>query len=93
LPRAVRAAVELAIRLDAVPDHAAPAVLALRREFVDRTLEAVERPASARTADFEALVVVVTADVAFRHRRKTSGDGDSKILTRRYGQTGSAFVS
>ena len=40
--RAVGAAVEVAVRLDAVADHPHPAVLARRGEGVDGALEAVE---------------------------------------------------
>ena len=40
--RAVGAAVEAAVRLDAVADHLASAVLAGRGERVDRALEAIE---------------------------------------------------
>src|SRR5262245_14371123 len=64
--RAVRAAEQMPVGLDPVPDHAAAAVLAERRERVDRTLEAVEEMSGA-VEDLERLVVVVPTDLATRH--------------------------
>ena len=43
LVRAVGAAVERVVGLDAVPDDLAAAMITDRREFVDRALEAIER--------------------------------------------------
>src|SRR5437763_13530698 len=51
-------------------DDLAAAVGALRRAFVNRALEAVERVALPARRQLERFVVVVTADVAFRHRRE-----------------------
>src|SRR2546422_9974376 len=62
--RAVGAAVELAIGLDAVPHDVAAAVGTLGGHGVDGTLEAVERAAVAIGLDGERLVIIVAADVA-----------------------------
>ena len=62
---AVGAAVEVAVRLDAVSDHPDPAILTRRGEGVDRTLEAVEGVRVATCyRDGERLVVPYTT-----HRR------------------------
>ncbi len=69
LVRAVRAAEGPPLGLGAVPDHAAPAVGAARRERLDRALEAVEHVALPGGLDLERLVVLVPADLARpRHR-------------------------
>src|SRR6266545_2057116 len=57
--RAVRAAIELAARLDAMADHVAAAVLAVRCERLDRALEAVEQVVSPRRDYLEGLVVLL----------------------------------
>src|SRR5688572_7619776 len=69
---AARAAVEGALRLDAVADHATLAMCARRRERVDRALERIERVPRSVDQDLEALVVVVPAGVAdhTRYARK-----------------------
>src|SRR5262245_61098848 len=67
LAGAMRAAVEAAGRLDAVPDDLAAAVLAHRRQPVDRALEGVEGVRGAADANLERLVVIVTTDVASSH--------------------------
>src|SRR5215510_6169471 len=64
---AVCAAVERALRLDAVADDFTTTVLAYRRQFVDRTLEAVERVRAAGGDDLEGHFVVVTAHFAVGH--------------------------
>src|SRR5215510_16255357 len=64
---AVRAAVERALRLDAVADDFTTTVLAYRRQFVDSTLEAVERVRAAGGDDLEGHFVVVTAHLAVGH--------------------------
>ena len=67
LTRTVRAAEDPALGFDPVTDDAAAAVRALRRQFVDRTLEAVEGVRRACRAYLERLIVLVSADVASRH--------------------------
>src|SRR5690348_553799 len=66
--RAMRAAVHhAAAGLDAVADDLAAAVIAHRRDRMNRALEAVERPRPAVRGNLEGLVVVVAAHVALRH--------------------------
>src|SRR5262245_43924004 len=62
--RAVRAAVVELATLDAVADDAGAAVVADRREQLDRTLEAVEDVRFAAHDHLERLLVVVAADLA-----------------------------
>jgi hypothetical protein len=50
-----------------VPDHSATALIATRRERVDRALKAVEDVGLTLQPYFEALVVVVPADFTFSH--------------------------
>src|SRR5437763_1731665 len=57
------------VGLVAVSDHRAAAVLAPRRQGVDRAFEAVEHVARARDRDLNRLVVLVAADLTGRHRR------------------------
>jgi hypothetical protein len=63
------AAVDRFRGLDAVPDNAAPAMSALRREGVDRALEAVKDVGLPARPDFERFVVIVLADLANGHGR------------------------
>src|SRR5918997_4502603 len=73
---AVRAAEQAAVGLDAVADHADAAVLAGRRQRVDRALEAVEGVRGARRGHLDGLVVVVAADLTLRHGLSSvGGDG------------------
>src|SRR3954470_96720 len=67
VPRAVGAAEELAVRLDAVADDLAAAVLAHRGHLVDRTLEAVEGVPRAGRDHLERLVVLIATDFTRRH--------------------------
>src|ERR1044071_1345860 len=67
MPRAVRAAIERPVRLDAVADDHAAAMRTARRELVNRALETVERSAALRPRHLEGFVVVVSANIAFRH--------------------------
>src|SRR5262249_45221205 len=60
------------LRLHAVADDPAAAVVAARGEGVDRALEAVERVGGA-VDHLERLVVVVAADFAARHGRSSTG--------------------
>src|SRR5687768_17259952 len=64
---AVVAAVEVAVRLEAVPEDTDAAVRARRRERVRRALEAVEHVPLPRHRHLERLVVVVPADFAPGH--------------------------
>src|SRR5439155_400241 len=64
---AARAAEDAPGFLHPVPDHPAAAVLALGRALVDRALEAVEGVSLTIPRHLERLVVVVAANVAFRH--------------------------
>jgi hypothetical protein len=67
LPSAIRTTIKRAIRFDTVPDDLAATVVADGREFVDRTLEAVERMTRTGSDDFERQVIFVTANFTFRH--------------------------
>src|SRR6185295_1775204 len=69
---AVDAAVDRARRLDAVADDAAAAVLATRRQGVDRALEAVEDVGRTLHHHLEGLIVVVSADFTSRHHNLLS---------------------
>src|SRR5262245_23478944 len=71
---AMGAAEDLAVRLDAMADDPAVAVGAMGRHGLDGAFEAVEghRPASLRHV--QGLVIVVTANVAARHRGTPSGE-------------------
>src|SRR5690242_19488383 len=64
---AVIAAEERAAFLEAVAEDAAAAVLAARRQRLDRTLEAVERVRPSIHRHLKRLVVVVAAGFAGRH--------------------------
>src|SRR5687767_2593311 len=65
--RAVRAAVEGVVRLDAVADDLAAAVGADGRQLVDRALEAVERVGDSGGHDLKRHVIVVAAHFALGH--------------------------
>ncbi len=64
---AVRAAEEPAVRLDAMADDLAPAVLAHRRNRLNRALEAIEDMDCALGVYLEGHVVVIAAHLALRH--------------------------
>ncbi len=72
LAGAVRAAVERAVRLDAVPDDLAAASVADGRELVDRALEAIERVPRARRNDFKGQIVIISAYFTLCHSRYAS---------------------
>src|SRR5215204_4405274 len=79
--RAVGAAVEGAVRLDAVPDHPDVAVLADRGERVDRTLEAVEGVGvSSGHTYLKGLIVLISTDLALGHSHLLSGSRQSPFL-------------
>ena len=66
LVRAMCAAIERAVRLDPMSDDLATAVLAHRRERMNRALEAVEGMAMSGGDDLEGQVIVVAANLT-RH--------------------------
>ena len=67
VPGAMGAAVDVALGLDAVADHAAFAVGASGRHCVDGAFEAVERHRPVALGDAERLVIVVTANITLSH--------------------------
>jgi len=67
LARTIGAAEERVLSFDAMPDNPASAVIASRSEFVDRTLEAVERMARTSSNYLEGQVIIVAADFTLRH--------------------------
>jgi hypothetical protein len=66
--RATGATIEGTVCFNAVPDDFAPAVIADRRELVNRALKAIKRVANARRDDLEGEVVFIPADLTLRHR-------------------------
>src|SRR5262245_30005726 len=72
LPGAVGAAEVLAVALDAVADNADAAVVALRRQLVDGTLEAVERVPAPVQRDFDGAMILVAAGLAGAHENSDS---------------------
>lgn len=73
--RTVSATVELTVRFDAVPDDAAVAVAAGRREHMNRAFKTVEHVRrSVAGSHFEGLVVVVAAEFAGGHVPAPDGD-------------------
>src|SRR5438874_2484951 len=81
LARAVGAAVDRSVRLDAVPDDPAVAVIAGRREGVDRALEGVERVRLAVADDLERLVVLVPAYLTLAHAPELPGGSAGETRT------------
>ena len=72
----VRATIECASRLDAVPNDLAMAMGACRGKRMNGALEAVERARrTLRTDHLKRLVVIVSADVTFRHQAISTSDG------------------
>jgi hypothetical protein len=65
--RATGAAIKRPVRLDAVPDDFAPAVIANRRQRMDRAFEAVENMLPARRDHLEGEIIVVTANFTLGH--------------------------
>jgi hypothetical protein len=63
----MRAAVEHSVRLNAVPDDLAPAVLTLRREGVDGTFETIEEMRVTIHDDLDGLVIIVSAYFTLNH--------------------------
>src|SRR6476659_5690434 len=64
----VRTTVERATRFHTVPDDFATTMGARRCEGMDGALEAVERARALRGDHLERLVVIVSADITFRHQ-------------------------
>lgn len=60
--RAVSATKDHAVCFHAMADHATTTVVALRRERMNRALEAIERVRSSVGDDFESLVVIVSTN-------------------------------
>jgi len=73
LSRTARAAEETIVRLHAVPEDHATAMLAARRELMDGALKAIEGVAKPRRDYLERLVIVVPADLARRHGAPSFG--------------------
>jgi hypothetical protein len=73
----VRTAVKGAVRLDAVADDLATAVVADRRELVDRALEAVEDVVVARGDDLKRQVVVIAAYLTLGHGETSWDESDT----------------
>jgi hypothetical protein len=69
---------DFAVRFDAVPDDAAIAVWANRRQRVDRALEAVEGVTLSAHDYFKRLVILVFANFAFRHTQFVRARGGSR---------------
>ncbi len=67
VPGAVGATIESIVRLYAMSDDLAAAVITNRRKFVDRTLEAVKGMTGAGGNDFKRQVIIITAHFTFRH--------------------------
>jgi hypothetical protein len=67
LPRAMRAAEEGPVGLDAVPDNPTAAMVADRRQLVDGALEAVEDVSVTGRDNFECQVIVVATHFALGH--------------------------
>jgi len=65
---AVRTTVVRATRFDSVPDDLATTMGAHRCECMDGALEAVERARALRGDHLKRLVVIVSADITFRHQ-------------------------
>jgi hypothetical protein len=67
LSSTIGATIESFVSLDAVTDDLATAVIADRREFVDRTLETVKGMTRSGSDNFEGQVIVVAAHFTFCH--------------------------
>ena len=74
VPRAICAAIKSAVCLDAVPDDLAGAMIADRREFMDCTLETVERVTRSCRHYFKRKVIIVAAYFTLSHPCLSSTD-------------------
>ena len=91
--RAVRATIERVVSLYTVADYAAAAVIADRREPVNRTLERIKRVALASRDNIEAQFVIVPTHLAFTHLTLTlKAEGDSLHISSRCYRSRSASV-
>jgi len=68
------AAIDHTLLFDSVPDDAATAMVADRREGMNRTLERIERVFLAGKVDFEGLVVIVAASFAYHSKQSSMWD-------------------
>jgi hypothetical protein len=75
MPRAICAAIESAVCLNAVPDDLAGAMIANRREFMDCTLETIERVTRPRRHNFKGKMIIVAAYFTLSHPCLSSRDG------------------
>jgi hypothetical protein len=73
LLRAVGAAIEGALRFDAMADDPALTVRTRRRERMNCAFEAIENVGLPGVNDFEGLVVIVPADLALGHGTLLAG--------------------
>ena len=65
--RAMNAAEDLSVGLNAVPDNSAVTMRTNRSECVDRALEAIESVVLPANDNFKRLVIFVFANFAFGH--------------------------
>ena len=72
---------DLSVRFDAVADDTAIAMRANRREGVDCALEAIEDVTLSVHDDFKRLVIIVSADFAFRHTQFVRARGGSVAVS------------
>src|SRR5215510_336331 len=79
--RAVGAAIERVLGLDAMPDDPAAALRADRGQLLDRAFEAVEDVLPARRDHLEGQVIIVAANFTLSHVHTSSG----KSMNRTYG--------
>jgi hypothetical protein len=63
----MRTAINGAVRLDAMPNHRAIAVLATRRQSLDRTLETIKSMRLAGDHNVKRFVVIITTNFAAAH--------------------------
>jgi hypothetical protein len=69
LSRTIRATIKRLFCLDAVPDDFAAAMIANGREFMDCTLETVERVTRSGRHNFKRKVIIVAAHFTLSHAR------------------------
>lgn len=69
LSRTIRTTIKGVVCLDAVPYDLAAAMIANRREFMNRTLETVERVTRSSRHNLERKVIIVAAHFTLSHPR------------------------